>query len=186
MINTQFIERLNRLPFDLIPLVILQFPKNYKNYALLLKLSKYGNLNSLSKRIQQILKSHLTYGPRIRNHFTIKTIVGYGDIFYTFDTLFHREYDEPAIIYQDGTKVWCRRGQRHRDGDQPALIRANGTKMWYQHGGVHRNGDQPAIVWADGAKEWYQYGQRHRDGDLPAITYADGTQEWWIRGKRIK
>lgn len=52
---------------------------------------------------------------------------------------YHRDDDQPAIIYASGTKYWYQHDKRHRDGVDghppgPAFIRANGTKEWYQHG----------------------------------------------------
>ena len=73
---------------------------------------------------------------------------------------------------------YWKNGERHRDNDQPAVIWVNGTKEWYQHGKRHRDNDKPAIVRADGSKEWYQNGEHHRDNDQPAVIRIDGTK-WW-------
>jgi hypothetical protein len=49
-------------------------------------------------------------------------------------------------------------GQLHRDNDQPAIIYSDGSKKWYQNGKLHRDNDQPAIIFADGSKIWYKNG----------------------------
>ena len=85
-----------------------------------------------------------------------------------------------------GMHRWHQNGRLHRDGDQPAIIWANGTQSWYQNGLCHRDGDQPAILWADGTQEWCQNGQRHRAGDQPAIVGANGRQEWYQNGVLIR
>ena len=98
----------------------------------------------------------------------------------------HRENDQPAIIYPNGTKYWYQHDKRHRDGDKPAVECANGTKYWYQHGELHRDGDQPAVIYRNGIKKWYQNGELHRDSGKPAIEYADGRKSWYENGKFIK
>jgi hypothetical protein len=67
----------------------------------------------------------------------------------------HRDNDEPAIIYSDGTKYWYKDGKRHRDNDEPAYIGSDGTKCWYKDGKCHRDNDEPAITYSDGTKYWY-------------------------------
>ena len=53
---------------------------------------------------------------------------------YRFNGEIHRDNDQPAVIYPDGTKYWYQNGMPHRDNDQPAVIYPAGTKFWYQHG----------------------------------------------------
>lgn len=89
--------------------------------------------------------------------------------------------DGPAIIYPDGSQVWCRNGHADRD-DGPAIIRADGSYEWRRKGRLHRDGDLPADVTEDGTQHWYRDGAQHRDGDMPAIIRADGTQEWLQNG----
>lgn len=69
-------------------------------------------------------------------------------------TILHRDNDLPAIIYDDGTKVWCQNGRRHRDNDLPAVIYDNGDQAWYQNGKVHREVG-PAFIYTDGEKYYY-------------------------------
>jgi hypothetical protein len=37
-------------------------------------------------------------------------------------------------VIKDVSKYWYRNDQRHRDNDQPAMIYPDGTKYWFQHG----------------------------------------------------
>lgn len=49
------------------------------------------------------------------------------------DGLLHRE-DGPAVIMQNGTKYWYRRGYLHRE-DGPAIINVFGeSPQWYLNG----------------------------------------------------
>jgi hypothetical protein len=98
----------------------------------------------------------------------------------------HREGDQPAQIWANGTRVWYLNGKRHREGNQPAFIGSDGTKAWWVNGNRHREGDQPALIWACGRKEWWVNGKRHRAEDRPARIWADGTKQWWVNGVRVK
>ena len=116
---------------------------------------------------------------------SIRTVSPWGDVDWrNSQGQIHRDYDLPAVEYQDGRKVWFQNGLVHRDGDRPAFEGQNGAKQWYRNGKRHRDGDLPAIEAAEGTKEWRQNGKLHRDGDLPAIERADGTKEWWVNGRR--
>ena len=96
----------------------------------------------------------------------------------------HREGDQPAVIWADGSQEWYKNGKLHREGDEPAYIGADGTQEWFKNGKLHREGDQPAVIWADGYQAWYKNGKRHREGDQPAVIRADGYQAWYKNGKR--
>ena len=41
-----------------------------------------------------------------------------------------------CIIFDNGSKLWCKEGKRHRD-DGPAF-EGNGTKIWYKNDNKHR------------------------------------------------
>jgi len=69
----------------------------------------------------------------------------------------HNINDEPAVIYVDGTKMWCKNGMLHRDND-PAIEECGGAQFWYKNGLLHRDGDLPAAIYADGSKTWYKNG----------------------------
>ena len=46
----------------------------------------------------------------------------------------HRDYDLPAVIYDDGTLAWYNRNQVHRAGGKPAVILPNGEREWWVRG----------------------------------------------------
>jgi len=94
-------------------------------------------------------------------------------------------YDGQAVIDEEGTQEWYKEGKWHRDGDQPAMIFATGCRLWYKEGKCHREGDNPAMIFK-GCKHWYKEGKCHREGGRPAIIDSDGTRIWCIEGKRIK
>jgi hypothetical protein len=87
-------------------------------------------------------------------------------------------------IHPNGTKEWRQNGLLHRDGDQPAVIWFDGTRLWYYRNGcIHRNGDKPAVITMAG-NQWWKNGQLHRDG-LPAIIGPNNTLQWWFHGHRV-
>jgi len=45
----------------------------------------------------------------------------------------HSFNDEPAIIYDNGTKIWYKDGLSHRDNNLPAVIRSNGYNSYYKN-----------------------------------------------------
>lgn len=45
-------------------------------------------------------------------------------------------------------------GELHRDGDEPALIYTNGTKCYYKNGKLDRGNDLPAIESRTGTLQW--------------------------------
>ena len=98
----------------------------------------------------------------------------------------HREHDQPAIVFSNGSKQWWYHGKRHRENDQPAVVDADGYKAWWYHDNIHRENDQPAVVYADGYKAWWYHGKRHREHDQPAIVLRDGSKSWWYHGKPVK
>ena len=67
-----------------------------------------------------------------------------------------------------------KRGWYHRKGDQPAVEYNNGTRVWYRHGEIHRDGDLPAKVSNDGLQEWWREGVLDRKKG-PAIIHPDGS-----------
>jgi len=48
---------------------------------------------------------------------------------YNKDGQFHRENDQPAIIYEDGSKFWYLNGKRHRDTDLPVIAPPDRDKL---------------------------------------------------------
>jgi len=68
---------------------------------------------------------------------------------------------EPTpIIDKNGTQRWFNKaGEIHRENDMPAVIFENGTKVWYKNGKRHRENDLPAIISSTGIKEWWINGK---------------------------
>jgi ribosomal protein L25 (general stress protein Ctc) len=100
------------------------------------------------------------------------------------NSVFHRDGDQPAVIYKDGSLHWYKNGQTHRDGDQPAVIYKDGSLHWYKNGKCHRDGDKPAVIVADSTLLWYKNGLRHRTTG-PAVIYSNKKKEYWINGVDI-
>jgi hypothetical protein len=68
--------------------------------------------------------------------------------------LTNQEIAEGCVMSTDGIKRYFDdKGKLHRVGG-PALIAQNGTKLWYQNGKRHRI-DGPAAEWASQESEWY-------------------------------
>lgn len=84
--------------------------------------------------------------------------------------------------------------QLHSVDDEPAIVYNDGTKWWYDHDKVSRGGDKPAVVWWNGVQEWWVNNERHRDNG-PAVIYPDtpdihpelrGVEQYWEHGKMIR
>jgi len=117
----------------------------------------------------------------------------------------------PAVVLENGTKIWKEKGVTHRCDGGPAYIdKYNNVEMWYVRGKRHREGDLPAVlhlrtgkreywennerhrignpaVWCPGAikEEWWERNERHRGEGKPAVTHWDGSTEHWQRGVKI-
>ena len=111
---------------------------------------------------------------------TIKIIIDDVGSFYFKNKKLHKDDDEPAVDYENGTLQWYKYGKLHRDDDMPAIIDNEGGKEWWYGGRRHREDDKPAVIYY-GGEEWWLYGARHREDDKPAIV-SDSTQEWWVGG----
>ena len=74
------------------------------------------------------------------------------------------------------------RGQHHREGG-PAVIYPNGTQLWCRNGQLHRD-NGPAATYSDGTQFWYRNDLRHRE-DGPAVIYPNGTQYWYLNGTQM-
>lgn len=84
----------------------------------------------------------------------------------------------------EGTKRWYNAlGQRHRDNDDPAVVYVDGTRHWYQNGAFHRDNDEPALIVTDQNMQWYYRGKRHRLCG-PALIDKEGSM-WYINGMNI-
>lgn len=113
---------------------------------------------------------------------------------------YHRDDDQPAIVYGDKLE-WFIDGIRHRIGG-PAIEYKYGGEEYWQNGKLHRY-DGPAVIYknklewcidgiqhrldgpaviSNGDQYWYANGLKHRlDG--PAVEYDNGGKEWWFQGK---
>jgi len=86
---------------------------------------------------------------KVIKEFENRTVTGYfSDDSGYFIT--HSFYDEPAMIYDNGTKFWFKNGKKHRDNNLPALIWYNGDVVFY------KNGKQ---YWIINNKKYYSYGE---------------------------
>lgn len=90
----------------------------------------------------------------------------------------HRDGDEPAIEYNDGSKEYYRGGLLHRDGDEPAIETSNGLRIWAKHGLYHREGGEPAVTLHIGSKlfqaEWWVNDEMLDSAEFNAEeTYTD-------------
>ena len=130
--------------------------------------------------------------------------------FWICDGQLHRDRDEPAVTWADGSKEWWKHGQRHRTNG-PAIMRADGMRAWYIEGvktnkykpprvidviessphiqmtlddddRPHSVDDKPAMVYRDGTRRWCSRGFTHRV-DGPAVMWPDGKEEWHFWGE---
>ena len=68
--------------------------------------------------------------------------------------------DRSFKIWNDANKFWYLNDQFHRENDQPAIIYSNGSTSWWITGRRHRENDQPAIIYSNGSMEWWVKGKR--------------------------
>ena len=50
----------------------------------------------------------------------------------------HRDQDKPAVIYKNGSKIWCINNELYRDQDKLAKIYNTNEKLWYKNNKIHR------------------------------------------------
>jgi hypothetical protein len=73
------------------------------------------------------------------------------------DTFDHLKYN--IVTDEDGTIFYYNnKNKLHRENDQPAIVWENGTKQWYVNGQLHRENDKPAVIYADGTQYWWVNG----------------------------
>ena len=82
-----------------------------------------------------------------------------------------------------GMVIWKKNGLRHRDNDEYAVRYIDGSCEWWQKGKMHREG-KPAVVVPFYREEWWKKGKKHRD-DGPAVLLSNGTEEYWHEGIKI-
>lgn len=104
------------------------------------------------------------------------------------DGVLHRDNDQPAVVWDDGSREWWVHGKRLRwNPTHPTEIRCNpvtknyeiaGSRIWHNPEGlIHRISD-PAVIHVDGTKEWWVSGQRFREDGLPTVETAYGDMLW--------
>jgi hypothetical protein len=57
-----------------------------------------------------------------------------GNTYYYKNSEFHRDGDEPAVVWKDGSKYYYKNGKCHRDGVKPAIEHTDGFKRYYKNG----------------------------------------------------
>jgi hypothetical protein len=78
---------------------------------------------------------------------------------------YHRDYDLPAVVWEDGAMEWRLNGQLNRLYGRPTAIGPGGEMWWHRDGLLHRDDGKPAIVYADGSVEYWLNGvQVNADG----------------------
>lgn len=87
------------------------------------------------------------------------------------------------LIDENGAEWWYNDERKLHRENGPAIILNNGTKVWVKNGEWHREGG-PAVEYADGSTIWMINDVKHRI-DGPAVNFISGTKEWWYNGKRI-
>jgi hypothetical protein len=87
------------------------------------------------------------------------------------------EEDEEKTVWMDWN--W----NIHKEGDDPAVIWKDGTLVYYKNGVKHREGS-PSVVFLDGHEEWWFQGKLHRIGG-PSITTSDGRIYFYIFGEEF-
>ena len=123
----------------------------------------HSDLLKIDQRVDRVLNGRAQFGWTLtESHTTIQIDKLWGVFEYKLCDQIHRNKDQPAMIWLDGTLEWWKHGLRHRERDQPAVIyaRANKTRKWYKHGKLHREGEQPAVIWQGGHREWWIDGKR--------------------------
>ena len=64
----------------------------------------------------------------------IEVIISVYFIEWYKDGKWHRDNDQPAIIYSDGSRYWFKNGKRHRDNNKPAITNVDREQYWYKNG----------------------------------------------------
>ena len=121
--------------------------------------------------------NQLLIWPAYVDKFTVVIVTADGKS-WQLDGKLHREYDLPAYIQSDGTRIWYRYGVAYRGCGKPARLNPIDTSMWVKYGKIHRDGDRPAIIISGGTRKWYQHNKIHRDHDRPSIIWADNCRRW--------
>jgi len=87
----------------------------------------------------------------------------------------HSFNDKPAIVWDDGSKWWYKKGELHRE-NKPA-IESVGARWWYKEGGLHRI-DGPA-VFCSGADYWYYEGKQIKCSSTEEFLKIINLKAFW-------
>jgi len=160
------------------PLEVIEYIAkiDYQTWLILVQTYKFLAEKSFDPNYNNDLKLKFLQKRNDYENFKIAYCLPNGDL---------HNYENPSID-MCGSQTWYQNGKRHRNFDLPAIIFDNGHQIWYQNGKRHRNFDLPAVIWVNGTQEWYQNGQCHREYDRPAIIYSSGRQEWYLDNKFIR
>ena len=116
-----------------------------------------------------------------------------GNVFHFDDEgQLHRDNDEPAIEFKDGSKEYWKNGVRY-DPESGANVKKGPMIKKTPHPGgwdvvviTHPDGTVEYAREKNGSVRYYKepgaQGEIHRTGDNPAIIHWNGTKEWWVDG----
>jgi len=100
--------------------------------------------------------------------------------------------DKPAIVFNDGTRMWYKNNSLHRDTKDndfllPAVVKTNGDRSWYRNGKLCRgkaikyletpsNEILPQAEFGNGSKEWFS-----DKGTINDLLYRESAtlKEWF-------
>ena len=140
-------------------------------------------------RFSAILNMYHT-GKKYVNPVDKEMIAAGAYIWYNKKGQFHRNDDDPAVIYPDGSKAWYTNGVFHRNGDKPSFIYSSHPeimkedKIWYKNGKFHRNSKFGPAINVKSINIWCENGEIHRM-DGPAVVHKLSSRyEWWYRNHR--
>ena len=107
----------------------------------------------------------------------------------------HSIDDEPAIVFEDGTTVWCVNGIVHREDDYAICfddMEENEflLKAYCRNGLLHSKDDKPALEIESHCTYddyWYKEGKLHRESDAAEIydTGLSMSKVYWLEGKEV-
>jgi hypothetical protein len=89
------------------------------------------------------------------------------------------------VVFKDGTIVtYDEQYRKHSFNDQPCMLLNDGSKMWCDKGRVHRL-KGPAVLFEDGTALWYRYDKLHKNKGPAVCPVLKGLDEvYWYFGKR--
>ena len=91
------------------------------------------------------------------------------DKFSLIDNKYCSVNDQPAIIFNDGTKAWFSNNMLNRLNG-PAITKSDGSKYWYVSDKLHSINDNPAVELSDSTKIWFNYGKLYRTNNVVYLS----------------